>query len=79
MLSANMPVAQRKCVGRDLQGLLGVECLILRDTHALSLSERLLEKEEEAVSNFAMLDLCGALVRTDGRRQFLNGKQWLRG
>lgn len=80
VLSANMPLLNGKCIGRDLQGLLGVECLILRDTHALSLSERLLESDEDNVSNFAMLDLCtgvGLGLMVDGN--FLTGSSGFAG
>jgi len=56
VLSANLPLLNGKFIGRDLQALLGVECLILRDAHAFSLSERLLHGKDESVSNVAMLD-----------------------
>jgi N-acetylglucosamine repressor len=81
IFSANMPMLNGKCLGSDLQGLLGVECLIVRDTHALSLSERLQEKEEEEVAaNFAMLDLCGGIglgLMVDGN--FLTGNSGFAG
>lgn len=56
VLSANLPIVNGKFIGRDLQAALGVECLILRDAHAFSLSEGLLHKKGEAESNVAMLD-----------------------
>ena len=79
VLSANLPLINDKTIGRDVQALLGIECLILRDTHALSLSERLQGHSEE-VSNFAMLDLCrgiGLALMVDG--QFLTGNSGFAG
>lgn len=73
VLSAHMPLLNGKSIGRDLEGLLGVECLIVRDTHALALSERM-HVGEERVSNFALLDLCrgvGLGLVVDGK--FLTG------
>lgn len=56
VLSANLPMINEKQIGRDIQAILGIECLILRDVHAFSLSERLLHTNRDAVSNVAMLD-----------------------
>jgi predicted NBD/HSP70 family sugar kinase len=73
VLSANLPLINGKSIGRDLQALLGLECVIVHDSHALSLSERLHGKAK-GVSNFAMLDLCtgiGLGLMVDGR--FLTG------
>ena len=73
ILSANLSLLDGKQIGRDLQDLLGVECLIVRDSHALSLSEQL-HGQGEDVSHFAMLDLCGGVglgLMVDGK--FLTG------
>ncbi len=73
ILSANLPLINGKSFGRDLEALLGLVCLILHDTQALSLSERL-HGDGESVTNFAMLDLCGGVglcLMVDG--QFLTG------
>jgi N-acetylglucosamine repressor len=56
VLSANMPMINGRLIGRDVQELLGIECLILRDAHAFSLSERMLHTNGDVVSNVAMLD-----------------------
>ncbi len=73
VLSANLPLINGKTVGKDLQSLLGLECLVVRDSHALSLSERL-HGNGGNDSSFAMLDLCGGVglgLMIDG--QFLTG------
>lgn len=73
LLSANLPLINGKSVGRDLEALLGIKCLLVRDTHALSLSERL-RGDANQVSDFAMLDLCvgiGLGLMVNGR--FLTG------
>lgn len=73
VLSANMPFLNGKSIGRDIQAHLGQECVIVRDSHALSLSERLHGNAKE-ISNFAMLDLCAGIglgLMVEGR--FLTG------
>jgi predicted NBD/HSP70 family sugar kinase len=69
LLSANLPLLNGKTIGKDLQSLLGYECVIVNDSHTLSLSERL-HGEARDVSNFAMLDLCtgiGLGLMVEGR------------
>jgi len=69
VLSANVPLINGKSIGKDLQALLGHVCLIVRDTHALSLSEKLHGKAKN-VPNFAMLDVCAGIglgLVVDGR------------
>jgi len=56
VFSANLPSIDGKYLGRDLQALLGIECLILRDAHAFSLSQRLVHEKGGTVANVAMLD-----------------------
>ena len=73
VLSANLPWINDKTIGKDLQALLGHECVIVHDSHALCLSERLHGKAK-SISNFAMLDLSigiGLGMVVDGR--FLTG------
>ncbi len=73
VLSANMPMVTDKSIGKDIQAILGHECIIVRDAHAFSLAERLYGKAKD-ISNFAMLDLCDGIglgLVVDGR--FLTG------
>lgn len=73
IFSANLPLVNGKPIGKDIQALLGQECVIVHDLHALSLSERLYGNAKE-ISNFAMLDLCvgiGLGLMVEG--QFLTG------
>jgi len=73
VLSAHLPWLNDKSIGKDLQSLLDYECVIVHDSHALSISERLHGKAK-GISNFAMLDLCtgiGLGLVVDGR--FLTG------
>ena len=80
ILSANLPIVNGKRIGSDLQGLLGVECLILRDAHAFSLSERLLHGKCAAVSNIAMLDHSeGIGLGLTVNNQFLTGNNGFAG
>ncbi len=80
VLSANLPLLNGKFIGRDLQALLGVECLILRDAHAFSLSERLLHGNSEANSNVAMLDHSeGIGIGLMVNNQFLTGNNGFAG
>jgi predicted NBD/HSP70 family sugar kinase len=74
ILSANLPMLNGKWIGRDLQALLGVECLILRDAHAFSLSERLHHTAGESISTIAMLDHSeGIGLGLTVNNQFLTG------
>lgn len=74
VISANLPLLNGKPIGADLQKLLGVDCLILRDVHAFSLSERLLHGKGEANSNVAMLDHSeGIGLGLMVNKQFLSG------
>jgi predicted NBD/HSP70 family sugar kinase len=80
VLSANLPLLNGKFIGRDLQALLDVECLILRDAHAFSLSERLLHGNEEVNSNVAMLDHSeGIGLGMMVNNQFLSGNNGFAG
>lgn len=56
VMSANLPTVNGKHVGRDLQAKLGVECIVVRDAHAFSLSERLTHKGCDSSKTIAMLD-----------------------
>lgn len=80
VLSANLPLVNGKRIGADLQDLLGVECLILRDAHAFSLSERLLHTNGDATSNVAMLDHSeGIGLGLTVNNQFLTGNNGFAG
>lgn len=73
VFSANLPWLNGKTIGQDLQSLLDQDCVIVHDSHALSISERLHGKAK-GIANFAMLDLCtgiGLGLFMDGR--FLTG------
>ncbi|TWU29432.1 ROK family transcriptional regulator [Bythopirellula polymerisocia] len=73
IMSANLPLVNGKSIGKDIQNLLGHECVIIHDSHALSLSERLHGNAKE-LSNFVMLDHCigiGLGLMVEGR--FLTG------
>jgi predicted NBD/HSP70 family sugar kinase len=75
IFSANLPLINGRSIGKDIQSLLKQkqDCVVVRDSHALSLSERLYG-EAKQISNFAMLDHCrgiGLGLMVDGR--FLTG------
>ena len=79
VLSANLPAINGKPIAKDLQALLGFECLLVRDSHALSLSERLFARDLP-VSNIAMLNLSGGVglgLMVEG--QFLIGESGFAG
>lgn len=74
IISANLPIINDTWIAKDLQGMLGVECLMLRDAHAFSLSERLLHGTEDSRSNVAMLDHSeGIGLGLTANNQFLTG------
>lgn len=80
ILSANLPMLNGKWIGRDLQSLLGVECLILRDAHAFSLSERLHHGTGDSASTIAMLDHSeGIGLGLTVNNQFLTGNNGFAG
>lgn len=80
VLSANLPMLNGKQIGKDIQALLGVECLILRDAHAFSLSERLLHSNGDSVTNVAMLDHSeGIGLGMTVNNQFLTGNNGFAG
>ncbi len=80
VLSANLPLVNEKSVSADLQELLGIECLILRDAHAFSLSERLLHTNGDTTSNVAMLDHSeGIGLGLTVNNQFLTGNNGFAG
>ncbi len=80
ILSANLPMLNGKWIGRDLQSLLGVECLILRDAHAFSLSERLHHETGDLSSTIAMLDHSeGIGLGLTLNNQFLTGSNGFAG
>jgi N-acetylglucosamine repressor len=56
VMSANLPMVNGKHVGRDLQAKIDVECIVVRDAHAFSLSERLTHNGGDARKTIAMLD-----------------------
>lgn len=56
VLSANLPIVNGKRIGADLSERLGVECLVVRDAHAFSLSERLRYSLGDNTKTVAMLD-----------------------
>ena len=79
IFSANLPLINGKPIGKDLQSLLGQECVIVHDSHALSLSERL-HGGAKGETNFAMLDHCvgiGLGMMVDG--QFFTGESGFAG
>lgn len=80
VLSANLPILNGKQIGKDIQAILGVECLILRDAHAFSLSERLLHSNGDSVTNVAMLDHSeGIGLGMTVNNQFLTGNNGFAG
>ena len=80
ILSANLPMLNGKWIGSDLQSLLGIECLIIRDAHAFSLSERLHHRLGDAASNVAMLDHSeGIGLGLTVNNQFLTGNNGFAG
>lgn len=80
IISANLPIVNDKWIGRDLMSLLGIECLILRDAHAFSLSERLLHDTEGSISHVAMLDHSeGIGLGLTANNQFLTGNDGFAG
>lgn len=56
IISANLPLLDGKQIGKDLQKILDIDCLIIRDAHAFSLSERIRLGPDASNSNIAMLD-----------------------
>lgn len=79
IIAANFPLINGRGIGSDLAALLGVECVMVRDSHALCLSEQL-HGVARGLTNFAMLDLCtgvGMGVMIDGR--ILTGSTGLAG
>lgn len=79
VFSANMPILTNESLGKDLEAMLGIECLILKDTHALALSEQAHTASEE-VTNFAILDLCrGVGLGLMAEGQFLTGNSGFAG
>lgn len=69
IIAANFPLISGKAIGSDLAALLGIECVMVRDSHALCLSEQL-HGVARGLTDFAMLDLCtgvGMGVMINGR------------
>jgi N-acetylglucosamine repressor len=72
--SANIPMLNERPLPDQIRKLTGVECLMVHDSHALCLAERLYG-EAKSLSTFAILDLCkgiGMGVMING--EFLIGK-----
>lgn len=68
IIAANFPLISGRPISSDLASLLGVECVLVRDSHAMCLSEQL-HGGARGLTNFAMLDLCtgvGMGVMIDG-------------
>lgn len=79
LFSANLSMLNGKPLGRDLSRATGVDCVMVRDSHALCLSERL-HGGAKQLDNFVMLDLCtgvGMGVMVNGR--FLTGQNGFAG
>lgn len=79
LLSPNLPITNGRTPGRDLEKLLGVECLVMQEEHALCLAERYFGNAR-GLENFAMLDVStgvGMGVMSGGR--LLTGQNGLAG
>src|SRR5262245_12486727 len=74
VFSANLPLLNGHALGADLMRTTGLECVTMRDSHALCLSERL-HGAARRLDNFVMLDLCtgvGMGIMVNG--QFIAGE-----
>ena len=79
LLSPNMPITNGRTPGRDLERLLGVECVLVQEEHALCLAERYFGSAR-GLENFAMLDVStgvGLGVMSGGK--LLTGQSGLAG
>lgn len=79
VFSPNLHMTDGCSPARDLQQRLGIECVLLQETHALCLSERMLGGAR-GLNDFAMLDVSTGLglgVVTEGR--VLTGQSGLAG
>jgi predicted NBD/HSP70 family sugar kinase len=79
VFSANLPLLNGRALGQDLTRATGVECVMMRDSHALCLSERL-HGGAKHLDNFVMIDLCtgvGMGVMVNG--QFITGQNGFAG
>jgi len=56
VLSPNVPLTNGRAPGRDLAERLGIECLVVQESHALCLAERHFG-EARGIDDFAMLDM----------------------
>ena len=69
VLSPNVPLTNGHALGRDLEARLGVECVLLQESHALCLAERYYGNAR-GLDDFAMLDVSAGVglgVMTGGR------------
>jgi predicted NBD/HSP70 family sugar kinase len=69
LLSPNVPLTNGHALGRDLETRLGVECVLLQESHALCLAERYYGNAR-GLNDFAMLDVSAGVglgVMTGGR------------
>ncbi len=57
--SPNCPITDGKAPARDLSELLGIECVLLQEAHALCLAERHYGENDDtrSLDNFAMMDV----------------------
>ena len=69
VFSANLPLLSGRALANDLSQATGLECVMVRDSHALCLSERL-RGEARQLDNFVMLDLCTGV----GMSMMVNGQ-----
>jgi N-acetylglucosamine repressor len=79
LFSANLPLLSGNSLGRDLTQATGLDCVVVRDSHAMCLSERLLGGARQ-LDNFLMLDMgagVGMGVMVNGR--FLAGQNGFAG
>ena len=79
LLSPNLPITNGCSPGRDLERLIGVECVLVQEEHALCLAERYFGSAR-GLENFAMLDVStgvGLGVMSGGR--LLTGQSGLAG
>lgn len=65
-LAASLPFLNRKQLGRDVSRRIGVDCVLVHDTHALCLAEYVYGEASE-LDSFVVLDMCtgigmGAMV-----------------